>query len=151
MTLFLLATEPRRRRMEAELDAAALPRIREFLRDFAARHGWGEAMTERLDAVGEEALLSILQPDEDGERPGRRLRLTARRKDRGAVLEFVVAPRGGNIQDRLATLADQGEESAAEQDVSLRLLRHLASSVRHQQYHEVDIITVQVQAPAAAE
>ena len=151
MTLFLLATEPRRRRMEAELDAAALPQIREFLRDFAARNGWGDAMAERLDAVGEEALLSILQPDEGGERPGRRLRLSARRKDRGAVLEFVVAPRGGNIQDRLATLADHDDESATEQEVSLRLLRHLASSVRHQQYHEVDIVTVQVQAPTAGE
>lgn len=131
MTLFLLATEPRRRRMEAALDPAALSQIREFLRDFAARNGWSDAMADRLDAVGEEALLSILQPDEGDGKPERRLRLTARRKDRGAVLEFAVAPRGENVQDRLATLADHGEETAAEQEVSLRLLRHLASSVRH--------------------
>ena len=34
-----------------------------------------------------------------------------------------------------------------EREVSLRLLRHIASSVRHQQFHETDIVTVRVEAP----
>ena len=34
-----------------------------------------------------------------------------------------------------------------EREVSLRLLRHLASSVHHQQYHDTDIVTVRVKAP----
>ena len=42
----------------------------------------------------------------------------------------------------------RGEETPVEQEVSLRLLRHLASSVRHQQYHDTDIVTVQVKYPA---
>jgi hypothetical protein len=34
-----------------------------------------------------------------------------------------------------------------ENEISLRLLRSYASSVRHQQYHETDIITVRVTPP----
>ena len=149
MTVFVEMTDARRSRMEAELDPASLPRIGEFLRAFAVRSGWGDAMADRLEAVGEEALHSLVRPDSGGEAPGRRLRLVAYRRNGGAVLEFAVAPLGQNIQDRLALLGNPADDAtSAEQEVSLRLLRHLASSVRHQQYHDVDIVTVQVQAPA---
>ena len=109
-------------------------------------------MADRLEAVGEEALLSLLRPEEDEtlSHRRRRLRLVAARAEGGAVLEFVVAPTGENIEDRLAVLGDQADETSIEHDVSLRLLRHLASSVRHQQYHDVDIVTVRVKPPAAA-
>ena len=64
------------------------------------------------------------------------------------MLEFAVAPVGENIQDRLALMRNAADEPSLEQEASLRLLRSLASSVRHQQYHDVDIVTVQVKAPA---
>ena len=152
MTLFVQLTESRRSRMEAELDTAALSKIREFLRAFASRNGWDDAMADRLEAVGEEALLSLLRPEKDETLPDRRrrLRLVAARAEGGAVLEFVVAPTGENVEDRLAVLGDQADETAIEHDVSLRLLRHLASSVRHQQYHDLDVVTVRVKPPAAA-
>ena len=41
-------------------------------------------------------------------------------------------------------------EIAAEHDFSLRLLRHLAASVRHQKYHDTDILTVRVDMTVAA-
>ena len=152
MTLFVQLTESRRSRMEAELDTAALSKIGEFLRGFATRNGWDDAMADRLEAVGEEALLSLLRPEKDETLPDRRrrLRLVAARAEGGAVLEFVVAPTGENVEDRLAVLGDQADETAIEHDVSLRLLRHLASSVRHQQYHDLDVVTVRVKPPAAA-
>ena len=152
MTLFVQLTESRRSRMEAELDTAALSKIREFLRGFASRNGWDDGMADRLEAVGEEALLSLLRPEEDETLADRRrrLRLVAARAEGGAVLEFVVAPTGENVEDRLAVLGDQADETAIEHDVSLRLLRHLASSVRHQQYHDLDVVTVRVKPPAAA-
>ena len=40
-------------------------------------------------------------------------------------------------------------DDAPEREVSLRLLRHLASSVHHQQYHDTDIVTIRVDARAA--
>ncbi|MDE0058488.1 MAG: hypothetical protein OXP07_10225 [Defluviicoccus sp.] len=103
-------------------------------------------MAARLDAVGEETLLNLIRDDEDGRDPGgrRHVRLTAQRADGGASLEFVVAPRGENLQDRLALLQDVGDEARLEREISLRLLRHLASSVRHQQYHDMDVVTVTV-------
>ena len=44
-------------------------------------------------------------------------------------------------------LQQQDEEIVQESELSLQLLRHYATSVRHQQYHGTDIITVRVDAP----
>ncbi len=150
LNLTLSATGHRRYRMETEPDTSALYEIRSFLGDFASRSGWDAALADRLSAVGEEALLTLTRQKAQGKRERRRLRLAVAREEGGAVLEFVVTPRGENIQDRLAMLPDASDESTIEQEVSLRLLRHLASSVRHQQYHDTDIVTVHVKATAAA-
>ncbi len=148
MTLFMELTKPRPSRVGVELDVSALENIREFLAAFASRGGWDAAMADRLDAVGEETLLTLTRKDEAGEESGRRrLLLTARKEDDGAILEFVASTGGGNLQDRLALLGEQAEEEEIEREVSLRLLRHLASSVRHQQYHDTEIVTVRVKAP----
>ena len=48
-----------------------------------------------------------------------------------------------NLEDHIALLEDQAE-TPDEREFSLRLLRHFASSVRHQQYHNIDIVTVRV-------
>ena len=148
MTLFVELTEPRRSRIKVACDLSALPKIRDFLGTFASRSGWDAAMANRLDAVSEEILLSLTRQDEaEEEHDRRRLLLVAHKEDGGAVLEFVAAPGEGNLQDRIALLGEQTAGDLAGQEVSLRLLRHLASSVRHQQYHDMDIVTVRVQAP----
>ena len=147
MTLFLELAAPRRRRIETEFDVSALPAIRAFLGDFAARDGFDAPMAARLDAIGEETLLTLLretETDADGGR--RRLRLTAHKDDGGAVLEFVAAGGDENIEDRIALLGKSAARDQIEHEVSLRLLRHLASSVHHQQYHDTDILTVSVSA-----
>ena len=152
MTFFVELTKPRRSRMEEAFDLSVLPKIRDFLSAFAIRSGWDTAMATRLDAVCEETLLTLIRhEEEDEEKRERRLRLVAYREGNGAVLEFVVASREGNIQDRLALLGDEPGEGSAEQEVSLRLLRRLASSVRHQQYHGTDIVTIRVAALVAGE
>ena len=148
MTVFVEMTKPRRSRTEVEFDLAALPRIREFLGVFASGAGWGPAMADRLEAAGEETLLTLLQDDDSAkERFRRRLRVAAYRDDGGAVLEFVAAPGGENLEDRIALLGGHTDEAPIEREVSLRLLRHLASTVHHQQYHDTDIVTVRVETP----
>ena len=72
MTLFMELTAPRRRRIEVATDLSDLPKIREFLGAFASRNGWDAAMAERLDAAGEETLLSLVGQDR-----GRRAARTA--------------------------------------------------------------------------
>ena len=144
MTLFVELTKPSRSRIEAAFDLSVLPKIREFLGAFASRNGWDAAMAERLDAACEETLLTLARQENEDDR---RLRLVAYREGSGAVLEFVVASTDENVQDRLALLGDEPGEAPADEDVSLRLLRRLASSVRHRQYRGMDVVTVRVAAP----
>ena len=75
-----------------------------------------------------------------------RLLVTGRVEDRSAEVEFMTALEGENMEDRLAYL---GELSPVPDDreVSYRLLRHYASSVSHQKYHGMDIVTVDGQEP----
>ena len=140
-------TSPRRR-LEVTLDPDALPSLTEFLRGFASRAGWNDASTERLVLVAEETLTSLLS--EDGEYPEtdewdrpRRLVVTARTDVGGAELEFVSASEGENLEDRLSYLGETPDIPDS-REISFRLLRHYASSVRHQKYHGVDIVTVSV-------
>ena len=152
LTLFTEATQSRRRRMRADLAISELPRIREFLNGFATRHGWEAPMSRRLDAVAEETLLTLLDAEQaTGGTAGRALRITASKQDGRAVLEFVAAARGENIEDRLAVLDEPAADRPVERDVSLRLLQHFATSVVHQQYHELEIVTVHVSTPPQPE
>ena len=150
MSLLMGMSRKRRRRIETRFELSSLSEIRDFLRAFATRGGGDAAMAERLDAVAEETLLTLIREQESGEaRERRRLRMVAYEEEGDAILEFVVAPGEGNLEDRLALLQELSDEIPIEQEVSLRLLKHLASSVRHQQYHDVDIVTVRVKGAGA--
>ena len=152
LTLFVEVTSPRPRRFQAEFTIASLPAMREFLLEFARRSGWDRAMADRLDAASEETMLTLIRDeDADEARARRMLRITARKEGRAvARLEFLVAVGDENLQDRIAVLEDQTGDMPIERDVSLRLLRHLASSVRHQQYHDTDIVTLHVEVPSSS-
>lgn len=144
LTAFLESTRPRRRRLETEVSSAAAARIGGFLRVQAARAKWGEEAAERLFSAGEEALLSLVGGDEIAKRAAkRRLLLLARVDRQSAELEFVAAPGGRNIEDRMVLMTPEAP-APIENELSLRLLRHFASSVQHQQYHDTDVLTVTV-------
>ena len=145
LTAFMEITAPRRRRLEVKLAAVSLPEIDAFLEKWAARAGWGEASTGRLRSAGEETLAILLQQAEEDGAAGRdrRLILTARLAEGAMELEFSASSGAGNLEDRLAFLTDQ-PEFVDEREISFRLLRHYATSVRHQKYHDVDIVGVQV-------
>ena len=64
-----------------------------------------------------------------------------------ADLEFIGGGGEANIEDQVRQLQQHDTETPIEQEMSLRLLRGYASSVRHQQYHDTDIITVRVDPP----
>ena len=149
MTTFLELTQPRRKRMETECHLSALPRIQEFLKSFAADNGWTQAMRNRLDAAVEETLATLFHRGDSAEtREPRRLRLVAFKENGGAVLELIASGRDEqNLQDRIALLGRYAEGPGVEREISLRLLRHVASSIRHQQYHNTDIVTIRVKAP----
>ena len=152
MTVLMEIANPRRSRIETVLDVSALPKIREFIAAFASRGDWDESMVHRLEAAAEETVLTLSGVQEGVAASGdRRLLLTAHRDDGGAVLEFLAASGEGNLQDRLALLAEETGEVWVDRELSLRLLHHLASSVRHEQYHDTDIVTVRVAPPVKSD
>ena len=158
MILYLEFTNPRRMRFQSKLDIEVLPELNEFLARFADRRGWDTAMKERLSAVGEETLLTLSPLDLEGlmdlgddseeveeGKTSRQLVVLASSDGPVATLEFI----GGagdeeNMEDRLRQLQQYDEETPVEQELSLRMLRAYATSVRHQQFHGTDIITVRV-------
>ena len=146
LTLFMELTAPRSRRIETALTVGALPEVTAFLRDYASRRKWSEGAVQRLSSAGEETLLSLVRP-EGGAAAGarRRLLVIARASGKSAELEFVAAPGEENLEDRMVLLTERGGGAPAEHEISLRLLRHYASSVLHQQYHDTDIVTVRVE------
>ncbi|MDE3001133.1 MAG: hypothetical protein OXU79_18810 [Gemmatimonadota bacterium] len=145
LTAFMELTARRRKRLQVELSTESLPRIDEFLRGFASGIGWTEPATGRLCAAGEETLSILIEhAAENGPDGGRLLVISARKVEGTAELEILAAAAGENLEDRLAYLSEQ-PEILDEHEISFRLLRHYASSVRHQKYHDLDIVTVRVE------
>ena len=147
MTLVKEASSLRARKLRLELSPSSLAAVDDFLSRFADSHSWTEEGGNRLRLVGEETLLSLLE--EEKEAPAgqtRRLVATIRPDGRSAELEIVVASDDaiqGNIEDRMAYLGqDQALED--EQELSVRILRHYASSVHHRKYYGLDIVSCRV-------
>ncbi len=143
LTMFLELTSSRRRRLAVGLESSSFPRIDEFLREFGTRIGWNEASTDRLRSAGEETLASLLQVSRREDADGRKLTVSARLVEDVVEMEFLASSEEENLEDRLAYL-DEQSETPDEREISFRLLRYYASSVNHRQYHNLDVVTVQV-------
>ena len=147
LSAFMEISGPRRRRMVTELNVEAQLGIRTFLEKFAARAKLSDGLVNRMNLAAEETLLVLLQQTEKEDRLGpRRLRVLVRAESGGVDMEFLAAAGEGNIEDRMALVGLQTSEMPMEKDFSLRLLRHIATSVHHQKYHDTDIVTVRVEA-----
>lgn len=144
LSLLMELARPRSQRIEMPASIAELPRIKEFLNSFGARNGWSAPAMDRIHAATEETLLTILQIEGNEDTVERKLLLNVRRQEDKAMLEFIAGPGEDNLQDRISVLGEPTSLADVEQEMSLRLLRHFASSVRHQQYHDVDVVTIQV-------
>ena len=147
MTLFTEISGLRARKLRGELSRSSLPAVDDFLCQFADDHSWTEKGKDRLRLVGEEVMLSLLEEEDDAPvEQKRRLVATIRPDGASAELEIVVASDDaiqGNIENRIAYL---GQEQALEdeQELSVRILSHYASSVHHRKYHGIDIISCHV-------
>ena len=147
MTLFTELSSFRAAKLRIDLSPASLPAVDDFICGFAERHNWTENSKGRLRLVGEEVMLSLFDEEDDSpSEPKRSLIATFRPDGASAELEIVVASDDaiqGNIENRIAYL---GQEQALEdeQELSVRILRHYASSVHHRKYHGIDIISCRI-------
>lgn len=150
LSAFLELTRPRRRRIAVALDMDSLPELKNFLASYAAKRRWGQAAADRICLVAEETLVTLTEQKKEREGAvGGKLVVVAGADGKDAELEFMASVGDANIQDRMAILAEQPAEAPAEREISLRLLRHLASSVRHQQYTDGDVVKVRLRAADA--
>ena len=151
MSAVLEMTISRRRRIETELDMSALPSIDAFLRELGSRMRWNQTSTDRLCAAGEETLSSMLQlrDDYDEDTPPR-LVIIARPGIGTVEMEFLAVFTEENIEDRIAFMSEQAETPEVG-EISFRLLRHYASSVRHRKYHGIEIVAVRVEGSRASQ
>ena len=159
MILYLEWTNPRQMRFQSKLHIDALPELTEFVNRFADRRGWNDAMKARLEAVAEETLLTLApldlelsltdddEPDDDKADDDRSLIVLASSDGQMADLEFIGGSGQINIEDQVHQLQQHDTMAAPENELSLRLLRNYATSVKHQQYHNTDIITIKVGPP----
>ena len=137
----------RAKKLRIDLTLSSLPDVDDFLCQFADRHSWTEDGKNRLRLVGEEVMLSLFNEEGDGPvEHKRRLVATIRPESGSAELEIVVASDDaiqGNIEDRMAYM---GQDQALEDEdqLSVRILRHYASSVHHRKYYGLDIISCRV-------
>ncbi len=150
LTLASEAMGPRRRRLRVPLSVEALPQINRFIEAFSRRNGWNQRTTDRLQAVSEETLLVMTNREDSGRR---HLSINVASSGRGAELEFITGPSDAeNLEDQFALLGDPPPEIEGiltGDDTSMRVLRHLATSVSHRQYQETDVIMVQMAVESA--
>lgn len=142
LTTLLGASLRRRPRLEVAFGMESLGKIHAFLDEVATANGWDEAARLRLRLVGEEVLTSLSESRSDA----RKLALSARSSAAGIELEFMASSASDNLEDRLSDLSsDLG--SSVDGSVSLHLLRHFATSVRHRKYRTTDVVNVEVERP----
>lgn len=145
LTTILALTGGRRHHIQTPLDISALGAIQELIAKVARRYNWQENDSLRAQAAAEEVLIILTTgQEEDAPKQLQYLDLVLTREDRVLNLEFVASSTHENIQDKIAMLGIELSEASVERDVSLRILRHLTSSVRHERYHDTEIVVLRV-------
>ena len=144
--------DTKRHRVKLPFGLAALTQIREFLETFAAKNNWNEEVMNRLQVAAEETLLTMLENrDSDMEETDEThvLELVAYKENKDVVLEFQSTGIEQNLQDQVSVLKEQSMLGRVEENVSLKILKEITDSVRHQQYHDTQLITVRIQTQSA--
>ncbi len=140
MALTLLASlRHRGRHVVLEPTVRSLAKLRTALDGAAERAGWDEVATNRLELAGEEAFLYLLERQADS--TSHPVRVVVRPVDEVLQMEFVSGPESANLELRLSELK---QDRVVLEDLGPRLLRHVAKDVRHEQFYDLDVLTVTV-------
>ena len=144
LTAFLELTSPRRRRLDVELDAS---RRRGSTPSYASSRAAAAGTTRRENGCAPpvKRRSSACRSYAATRRPTRRRASSSSRVPVARPWRWssLVVSERENIEDHLTYLSERAE-TPEESELSFRLLRHYASSVRHRQYHGIEIVTVKV-------
>lgn len=143
LTLVLAVKNRTRDRILLEPSPAAIPELQAFLTGLAKRMRWDRSAIDRLQLVGEEALLFLLRKEEEIQRDEvLPIPVSAREVDGVLELELISGPDAENIETLVGELREGGRVSA--EDAGLRILGHLAAELRHEQFHDRNYLLVKV-------
>lgn len=142
LSLLLDLTSRKPMKFRTRLSYDSVLKVDTFLCEFSSKLKLDEQMTERVRASGEEALHIIR---DGGSRRDRNLLLIAKVENNVVILEIIAGASDFNIENQLAVLTEGVAELPNESEAPLRLLRHYATSVKHQQYHGTDIATIRLE------
>ena len=138
----LVSLKERGRHIVLEPSVRSLAKLRAVLDLAAERAGWDDIATKRLELAGEEAFQYLLE--RQAESKPHRIRAAVRPLDDVLQIELVSGPDSANLEARLDGLDQDDEEQAVVRDVGPRILRHVAQEVRHEQFYDLDVLTVTV-------
>ncbi len=143
LTSVLAIKNRTRDRITLEPSTAAIPELHNFLAHLAAKLGWDKGATDRLQLAGEEALLFLLGKEEEASRATPSpVPVSAREVDGLLELEFLSGPGAENIESLVRELGERDRVSA--EDAGLRILSHLATELRHEQFHDRTYLLVKL-------
>ena len=120
----------------------SLAQLRTVLDRAAERAGWDDIATNRLELAGEEAFQYLLE--RQAESKPHSIRAAVRPADDDLQIELASGPDSANLEARLDALDEEHEEYSVLRDVGPRILRHVAKEVRHEQFYDLDVLTVTV-------
>lgn len=112
--------------MKTRLTPDTWPEVDAFPTKFAASKRWGADMETRL-------------------------LLIARSDGNAAGLEFIATTDTTNIEGHLVMPSEASASVPVESETPCRLLLHYASSIRHQQCHDIDVLTIRVDSGRTAQ
>ncbi len=135
----LVSLKQRSHRDVLQPSVRSLPTLRAALDRAAERAGWDELAVNRLQLAGEEAFLYLLE--RQAESKPQPVRVSVRPVDDVLQIELVAGPDDVNLEDRLGKL---DEDHEIVRDVGPRILRHVAKEVKHEQFYDLDVLTVTV-------
>ncbi len=122
----------------------SLPSLNAFLRRLAQAQPWDDRMVRRLELVAEEAFAFLLE--NSLRKPTKKDRIYCWVRPDADAIEFeLVATRSGreNLEHLIEDIRKhKGEPELA--DIGTDLLRHLATEIRHLQFHDADCLTLKV-------
>lgn len=143
LTLLWELLGSRRRRLTTTLSVDKLEELSTFLTEAATKWRWNEPSIQRLIQVNEELVLTLLDRDSEEDSHTRNLQLSIRHDAGTLELEYIALAGEENIEDRAVVMQETTTEPSAA-ELSLQILRHLATDVRHQKYFNMDVLTLHV-------
>jgi len=132
-----------RKRIHTQLNISVFEELRQFIHSFAKKFSWSSDFTLRVEAAVEEALLILCDESKQNHEEGA-LQLSIKNEASEAILEFYAGDSKENLEDRIALLESDISTPNIERDFSVRMLKHLTASVRHERYHGTEVLILRV-------